>query len=176
MSDLLSEELMLNSFFKPYADLGHWFNAAHDRCARCGRPTIDLYEDGIYGDVRRCPADSQTEPTRATVELHHQEGIMARKETSQEISTLASRLWREDPLSDAVVDDIISKVRSAITNGTVEDAREAIRAPLRDYVNDVQSVAASAVSQDETSGGRSGRPTEPIEDPAADITPEDEGE
>jgi hypothetical protein len=93
---------------------------------------------------------------------------MARKETSSEISSLARRLWREDPLSDIVVDHIIHRVRDAITNGTIEDAREAVRAPLREYVEKVKSVAASAVSQDETAGGGSGRPTEPIQDTGTD--------
>lgn len=50
----LSEEAMLGPFFKEYADLGHWFDAAHGKCIRCGTPTIDLYEDGVYGPLRRC--------------------------------------------------------------------------------------------------------------------------
>jgi len=50
----LSEKQMLGPFFKEYADLGHWFDAAHRKCINCGTPAIDLYEDGHYGPVRSC--------------------------------------------------------------------------------------------------------------------------
>jgi hypothetical protein len=50
----LDEATMLNPWFKDYADRGHWFNTAHTECLRCGAPTIDLYEDGVYGDIRQC--------------------------------------------------------------------------------------------------------------------------
>lgn len=63
----LSEELMLGPFFKEYADLGHWFNAAHDRCIHCGTPTIDLYEDGVYGPIRSC-TPTQLAKARGEVE------------------------------------------------------------------------------------------------------------
>lgn len=53
-TDRLSDKQMLGPFFKEYADLGHWFNAAHDRCIHCNTPTIDLFEDGIYGEIRKC--------------------------------------------------------------------------------------------------------------------------
>jgi hypothetical protein len=56
MEDRLSEEMMLGYWFKEFADLGHWFNAAHTKCVNCGTPTIDLYEDGSYGPVRKCSA------------------------------------------------------------------------------------------------------------------------
>lgn len=52
--EVLSEKLMLNSFFKPYAELGHWFDKAHGKCVKCGTPCIDLYEDGLYGPTRAC--------------------------------------------------------------------------------------------------------------------------
>ena len=97
---------------------------------------------------------------------------MPRKETSAEISSKARHLWRHDPLSDLALDDIIQGVRDAIANGTQQDAREAIRGALRDYVTDVQSVAASAVSQDETAQPRGGRPTAPQEE----IPPDSEGD
>ncbi len=54
MTDRLRDEQMLGPFFKEYADLGHWFNFAHDKCINCGTPTIDLYEDGSYGPIRSC--------------------------------------------------------------------------------------------------------------------------
>ena len=55
MTGRLADEIMLGPWFKSYADLGHWFDTAHGKCIHCGTPTIDLYEDGIYGKVRRCP-------------------------------------------------------------------------------------------------------------------------
>jgi hypothetical protein len=62
---VLSEEIMRGYWFKEYADLGHWFNTAHDRCIRCGTPTIDLYEDGVYGDVRPCKKETTDGTDRA---------------------------------------------------------------------------------------------------------------
>jgi hypothetical protein len=52
--ELLSEELMLNSFFREYAERGHWFDKAHGKCVLCEAATIDLYEDGWYGPIRSC--------------------------------------------------------------------------------------------------------------------------
>lgn len=55
-TDKLSEQQMLGPFLKEYADLGHWFNAAGTKCINCGAAAIDLFEDGWYGEVRRCEA------------------------------------------------------------------------------------------------------------------------
>lgn len=59
MGDRLGEAIMLGTWFKEYADLGHWFDKAHGKCVNCGTPAINLYEDGAYGDIRRCSAPQQ---------------------------------------------------------------------------------------------------------------------
>jgi hypothetical protein len=50
----LSAEVMEGPFLKPYADAGHWFDTAHGKCIRCGEHAINLYEDMMYGPVRKC--------------------------------------------------------------------------------------------------------------------------
>jgi hypothetical protein len=57
--EVMPQEKMLGHMFKEYADLGHWFDTAHGQCIRCGTPTIDLYEDGMYGSIRRCEPKSE---------------------------------------------------------------------------------------------------------------------
>jgi hypothetical protein len=58
--DAMSEEQMLGPWFKEFADLGHWFDSAHGKCIRCGAATIDIYEDGVYGETRPCRAQPES--------------------------------------------------------------------------------------------------------------------
>lgn len=137
--DLLSDEQMLGPFFKEFADLGHWFNSAHQKCVRCGCYTIDLYEDGWYGEVRRCRADSQTEPIRATTNLQQQEGLMPQKQSSDELSSLAAKVL-----------------------GGYQ--------PTRD---EIEALAGSVWSQDETKGSRNGKPEQPAPEDPDHLTPDE---
>jgi hypothetical protein len=61
VSERLDEATMLGSWFKDFADKGHWFDNASGKCVNCGVPTISLYEDEAYGDIRTC-APQQEKP------------------------------------------------------------------------------------------------------------------
>jgi hypothetical protein len=71
------------------------------------------------------------------------------KETSNKIATEAALLMRHgNPLNDdTFVDTIIRNVRDSIVTGIEDQAREAIREPLRQFCETAVSLAASCVSQ-----------------------------
>lgn len=53
---------MTDSFMKPYEDAGHDIKSLFEpsgnyRCSRCGSYQIDLSEDLVYGDMRKCKSD-----------------------------------------------------------------------------------------------------------------------
>lgn len=50
---------MTDSFKKPYKDAGHDIKSLFEsggnyKCSRCGSYQIDLSEDLMYGDMRKC--------------------------------------------------------------------------------------------------------------------------
>jgi hypothetical protein len=71
------------------------------------------------------------------------------RETSDKIATMASHIMHGgNPLDDdAFVDTIVRNVLDAATTGTQDQAREAIREPLRTFMATAKSLAASCVSQ-----------------------------
>lgn len=72
------------------------------------------------------------------------------RKTSDRIAALASHIMKKgsNPLDDdAAVDAIIRNVFDADATGTLADAREAIREPLRQFAETAKSLAASCVSQ-----------------------------
>lgn len=71
------------------------------------------------------------------------------KVTSDKIATEAALLMRHgNPLNDdAFVDSIIRNVRDADGTMSAEDAREAIREPLRQFCETAVSLAGSCVAQ-----------------------------
>jgi hypothetical protein len=71
---------------------------------------------------------------------------MADRKRSDEVAAIAGRLLAKgDPLKDPrVVDRIIKDL--ALANNAF-DARKAVRAPLRQFIDDAISLAGSVVSQ-----------------------------
>lgn len=71
------------------------------------------------------------------------------RQSSDKMASLASRiLHQKDPLEDdALLDQIVRNVHDAMNTGTIADARNALREPLREYINNAKSLAASVVSQ-----------------------------
>lgn len=50
---------MTDSFMKPYQDAGHDIKSLFEpdsnyKCSHCGAYLIDLSEDLMYGDMRKC--------------------------------------------------------------------------------------------------------------------------
>jgi ABC-type nitrate/sulfonate/bicarbonate transport system substrate-binding protein len=74
---------------------------------------------------------------------------MPKKETSATISTIASRLLIQHPVTDEFTARLIEALAHA---NSPEEAQAAIRNELDEYVQDVRKVAASALGQDETRG------------------------
>lgn len=58
------QQLVLDHFTQPYHDAGHdlssLFEPERYRCKRCGAYQIDLSEDLVYGEMRTCQAQENT--------------------------------------------------------------------------------------------------------------------
>lgn len=87
---------------------------------------------------------------------------MTKKQTSADVSTKAARLMSENPFRD--MDRTKAFIQAMLDGGMTIEHSETSRAPtprmiqialeevFGDYMADVHSVAASALSQDETPG------------------------
>jgi hypothetical protein len=75
--------------------------------------------------------------------------MMTDRKSSDEMAAIASRITsRGDPLQDnALLDQIVRNVADAFATGTIEDARAAIREPLKEFLGNARSLAASVMSQ-----------------------------
>lgn len=60
-------EIAVDHFMQPYHDAGHdlpsLFKPGPYRCERCGAYQIDLSEDLVYGEMRKCQAQEQSNAT-----------------------------------------------------------------------------------------------------------------